>query len=150
MIIFFSHWEGKAGNEINFANTYWYVFGKRLLNIRKMKSYSQDQLSSASGVSVPTLVKIESGRGNPSFETIVALAVALEVHPAYLFFNNVNTNPDLEHVCTNIIHCLENLSEEKNIMSDFEDELEAIRDAFKSIAAKQLEKGKPSLAFLDK
>ncbi len=44
--------------------------GKKLKERRKVMSMSQNQLAEYTGLSVVTLSQIESGKANPSFETL--------------------------------------------------------------------------------
>jgi transcriptional regulator with XRE-family HTH domain len=56
------------------------LLGKRLQSIRKAKGMSQAQVSTASGVSIDTLTRLENGKGQePKLSTVIALAEALEV-----------------------------------------------------------------------
>lgn len=60
-------------------------FGNTLKKIRKQRGLSLRQLSAASGVEHPQIVKMEHGTRNPTFTTIADLADALEVDPGELF-----------------------------------------------------------------
>jgi len=69
-------------------------FGKNVVKLRermksseyKNRSISQQELSDKGGYfSKKTLGEIERGDGNPTLETILALAYVLEVHPKELF-----------------------------------------------------------------
>lgn len=69
-------------------------FGKNIVKLRKRiksseyknRSISQQELSDKSDYfSKKNLGDIERGDGNPTFETILALANILEVHPKELF-----------------------------------------------------------------
>ncbi len=52
---------------------------KNLLYQRKLKGYSQDKLSEATGVTVRTIQRIEKGEVNPHLETIKLLADGLNI-----------------------------------------------------------------------
>jgi len=53
---------------------------KNVAKIRKEKKLTQEALAHKAGISLHTLIKIESGRiGNPRIETVMGLAKALGV-----------------------------------------------------------------------
>lgn len=51
--------------------------GTRLRFYRKWRGYSQGQLSEKSGIHINHISKIETGKSNPSFLTLIALAKGL-------------------------------------------------------------------------
>jgi transcriptional regulator with XRE-family HTH domain len=55
------------------------VVGTNLRRLRTDQSLSLSDLSRSSGVAKATLSALESGRGNPTLETLSALAAALEI-----------------------------------------------------------------------
>jgi transcriptional regulator with XRE-family HTH domain len=55
------------------------VVGANLRRLRTDQSLSLSDLSRSSGVAKATLSALESGRGNPTLETLSALAAALEI-----------------------------------------------------------------------
>jgi transcriptional regulator with XRE-family HTH domain len=55
--------------------------GDRLRDLRKRKLLTQEQLAERSGVSVPTIVRIEHNQVEPRGSTIRKLASALGVEP---------------------------------------------------------------------
>ena len=60
-------------------------FGKRLVDLRKAKGVSQEQLSLESGVARSYLSGVERGQRNIALVNICRLASALNVPPSYLF-----------------------------------------------------------------
>lgn len=61
------------------------LFGKRLKEIRVEKGFNQLYLGTLSGLSEDFISQVERGINTPSFETIEALATALETDVAALF-----------------------------------------------------------------
>ena len=59
--------------------------GKNVLKFRTARSWSQQALAGEADLSLRYLAGVERGEENPSLETIVAIAEALEVSPAQLF-----------------------------------------------------------------
>jgi transcriptional regulator with XRE-family HTH domain len=56
------------------------MLGENVKRIRTKKGLSQDKLSKLAGVTLTTLVKIESGANdNPKIKTLKSIADALEV-----------------------------------------------------------------------
>ena len=56
------------------------MLSENVKRIRRQKGFSQDSLAKASGITLTTLVKIESGTNdNPTLKTLKNLAEALEV-----------------------------------------------------------------------
>ncbi len=58
--------------------------GDRLRWARRRRAWTQGDLANASGVSVPALTRIETGRTQPRPTTLVKLAHALQVNVAWL------------------------------------------------------------------
>lgn len=67
--------------------------GSQLNTLRKMRSLTIEALSSRSGVSIGLISQIERGRGNPSFNTLVQMAHALDVPIGRLFHSAEETSP---------------------------------------------------------
>jgi transcriptional regulator with XRE-family HTH domain len=61
------------------------TFGKRVRELRTGIGMTQPQLAEAIDMSVEWVRRIENGGASPSFETITALANALDVRPQDLF-----------------------------------------------------------------
>lgn len=57
---------------------------------RTKKGFSQAQLAEASSCSNGMIGLIEAGKAKPSFDMILAISKALEVHPADLFLRNTS------------------------------------------------------------
>lgn len=69
------------------------LLGRRLRDIRKAKGLTQEQLGSKADVSYKFIGEIERGQQNPSFDTLVKIADALEVELFELFrFDQGATN----------------------------------------------------------
>ncbi len=60
------------------------LFGKRLLDTRKKKKISQDELAKKVGVHAPVIGRYERDEVKPSIETALKIAQALEVSLDYL------------------------------------------------------------------
>lgn len=71
-------------------------FGAVIKHLRNEKGWSQGQLAVYSETSQPTVNQIETGKRNPSTETLVKLARALGVEVADLFPKGQAPLPDFE------------------------------------------------------
>ena len=60
------------------------MFGKRLREARMMRGFTQPQLADAIDVALRTYQQYEQGIRNPSFDSLVALANALDVSTDWL------------------------------------------------------------------
>ncbi len=56
-------------------------FGQHLRELREQRNLSPQALARAAGLETFHLLKIEDGRSNPLFSTILALAHGLELEP---------------------------------------------------------------------
>jgi transcriptional regulator with XRE-family HTH domain len=56
-------------------------FGRRLVVLRQQKGLSQRELAAAAGLEYRQIVRIEEGKVNLLFTTILALAKGLELGP---------------------------------------------------------------------
>lgn len=65
-------------------------FGRRLKKLRQGRGMTQEQLAEAAGISVDFLSLLERGVNAPSFDTLEALAAALEVPVRELFEFDLN------------------------------------------------------------
>ena len=54
-------------------------FGERLKDARREKGFTQEQLAEVLAVSTEFLSRMERGKGNPSLETLIKLAAALNL-----------------------------------------------------------------------
>ena len=61
------------------------LFGNRIRSLRTQLNLTQDQLAERMEMSAQYLSNIERGRENPTFETLVKLAKALEIEPWEMF-----------------------------------------------------------------
>ena len=55
------------------------TLGKRIKSLRKEKNLTQEELAHESGISVLHLIKIENGKSNPTFETLVKLSKGFDI-----------------------------------------------------------------------
>ena len=60
------------------------MIGLKVLNQRRMKGWTQKELSEASGVSRPKISDIERGKGPYNIELLLLIAKALDVNIADL------------------------------------------------------------------
>ena len=78
----------KGAREINVDTGHW-TFGERLHHLRKMKCWTLQQLSDASGVSVQHLCNLEIGhKRSPSLDTLHAIATGFEI-PIWILLKGV-------------------------------------------------------------
>lgn len=75
---------------------------------RQRRNFTQAKLAELCNVSNGTIGNIEAGKANPSFELILQLAQALDIHPAALFSLNYTpyqnyTKLQLEESLTNMV-----------------------------------------------
>lgn len=61
------------------------LIGKRIQDLRKSRKMSQEQLAEKMGISPKYLSSIERGKENPTLDTFIKLAAALETEIAELF-----------------------------------------------------------------
>ncbi|WP_407429539.1 helix-turn-helix domain-containing protein [Treponema sp.] len=73
-------------------NVYQSDFIANLIYYREQKGYTQATLAAVSNCSKGNIGGIEAGKSLPSFETILKIAYALEIHPADLFLRNTSKN----------------------------------------------------------
>lgn len=59
--------------------------GERIVFLRKELKLSQKQLAFEADIGLRTLRRIEKGEDNPTAETMLSIARALNVHPAVLW-----------------------------------------------------------------
>jgi transcriptional regulator with XRE-family HTH domain len=62
-----------------------YNLGERIKHLRATRGLSQGQLAREAHVSQPTVAQIESGRKDPSVQTLKQIAKALDIEIAALF-----------------------------------------------------------------
>ncbi|MCW5912221.1 MAG: helix-turn-helix transcriptional regulator [Cyclobacteriaceae bacterium] len=55
------------------------AFGKNLQKLRKGQSFTQEELAYNSGISLSQIVRIETGRINPTVCTLVVIAKTLKI-----------------------------------------------------------------------
>jgi transcriptional regulator with XRE-family HTH domain len=61
------------------------LIGKRIKSLRQAKALSQEQLAERIGISHKYLSSIERGKENPTLETFIRLADALNVETSEIF-----------------------------------------------------------------
>ncbi len=71
-------------------NSFQSEFISNLIYYREKKGYTQSTLAAVCGCSKGNIGVIESGKSTPSFEMILKIADALEIHPADLFLRNTS------------------------------------------------------------
>lgn len=67
------------------------IFRMNLKFYREQKKLSQSQLAIFADCTNGTIGQIEAGISKPSFDRIISIANALEIHPADLFLRNAST-----------------------------------------------------------
>ena len=67
------------------------LFGTSLRQCRRARRLTQAQLAEAADLSLEMIGRLERGLTAPSFETVAALATALQVAPAVLFGGEPST-----------------------------------------------------------
>ena len=65
-------------------------FIANLIYYREKKGFTQSTLAAVCDCSKGNIGGIESGKSSPSFELILKIAYALEIHPADLFLRNTS------------------------------------------------------------
>lgn len=60
-------------------------FGKHVASVRKENSVTQEELAFKTGVSLSQIARIETGKINPTLDTIVKLANGIGVEAKVLF-----------------------------------------------------------------
>ena len=61
------------------------LLGKKICTLRKFRNLTQEQLGEISGINYKFLGQIERGNQNPSFNTLIRIASALDVELVELF-----------------------------------------------------------------
>lgn len=67
--------------------------GKRIRALRKLKALTQEELGEKSGLSYKFVGEIERGKVNPSLDSLVRIANALDVKVGDLFPHDVDIFP---------------------------------------------------------
>lgn len=75
---------------LNFMNDYANDFFDNMIFYRTQKGLSQLELSGICNCGKSTISGIEARKHFPSFELILKIAYALEIHPADLFLRNAS------------------------------------------------------------
>lgn len=60
------------------------LLAKKLVEVRKSKGFSQEELSHQSGITLSQIARIETERINPTVSTIFKIARTLDIRPAEL------------------------------------------------------------------
>lgn len=81
------------------------LLGRRIRDIRKAKGWTQEELGSRADISYKFIGEIERGQQNPSFDTLVKIADALEVELYELlrFEEGIPSRKELESGVAKII-----------------------------------------------
>ncbi len=87
-------------------------FGRRIAQLRKYKSLSQEKLAEMCDINVNSLSYIETGKSFPSYETLEKLAKVLDVAPKEMFnFSEAVKNEDLLKLINKKIQIVKNDNE---------------------------------------
>jgi transcriptional regulator with XRE-family HTH domain len=70
------------------------LIGKRIKEARQAKGLSQESLSERIGMSAKYLSSVERGKENPTLDTLIKLADALEVETSELFNYQHKRSPE--------------------------------------------------------
>lgn len=73
------------------------TFGKRLVEMRKKRGLTQQQLCELVGVHVSHISNYENGRSQPTLDTIRRLALALDVTADELVFDPAERRPQVNN-----------------------------------------------------
>ncbi len=81
------------------------LLGRRVRDIRKARGWTQEKLGSKADVSSKFLGEIERGQQNPSFDTLVKIADALEIElcDLFQFEPGITNRKDIESRMTKIM-----------------------------------------------
>ena len=82
-----------------------YNLGERIKFLRTTRGLSQAQLAKSAGMSQPTIAQIESGRKDPSVQTLTQIANVLDVESAALFSTDDVFVFDLKRLRRKYTHC---------------------------------------------
>ncbi len=113
-------------------------FADQLIQARKMRRLSQQQLARRSGISQQAISKLESGKSSPSEYTIRQLAAALRVPMSALLEEEQIKKPTAESdgLMTDLINRIRQLPDPAlDRLSDFLDGLEAGQEIVSPVAA---------------
>ena len=96
-------------------NKYESDFIANLIYYRELRGYTQSVLAGLCDRTKGNIGVIESGKSAPSFEMIIRIAEALEVHPADLFLRNASkTRRDVhDFLEKEIVETVRNMVEKK-------------------------------------
>lgn len=79
------------------------LFGERLLNTRKKKKISQEELAKKIGVHAPIIGRYEREEVKPSIEMAVKIANALEISLDYLTgISDIELDKNITDIITNL------------------------------------------------
>ena len=80
--------------------------GSLIILNREKQGLTQSELAERSKISVRTIIKIESGGGNPTLEVLYPLVRALNIDPRDLFYpERKNEDPEIQELRTMIDQC---------------------------------------------
>ena len=75
-------------------DNYYDIFKTNLKFYREQKNLSQRELAIQADCTDGSIGMIESGKSKPSFDMIVKLAVAMDIHPADLFLRDASKSQE--------------------------------------------------------
>jgi len=97
------------------------LLGKRIKQVRKMKTLSQNALAEKAGLTPNFIAKIEGNNTSISLKTLVNIANALEISIDYLMLNDVSMLEQGKKTSTDLFidNMLQNFSEsDKELLID--------------------------------
>jgi len=97
------------------------LLGKRIKQVRKMKTLSQNALAEKAGLTPNFIAKIEGNNTSISLKTLVNIANALEISLDYLMLNDVSMLKQGKKTSTDLFidNMLKNFSEsDKELLID--------------------------------
>ncbi len=72
-------------NVDNILGEFLSVFGKRIKELREKKGYTLEEIDALCDIDPSDFSKIEKGKANITFRTLIKISLALEVNPRELF-----------------------------------------------------------------
>jgi len=84
------------------------VLGDVIRDTRLRLGYTQSQVAEKTGVEVRTIMHIENGKTNPTWEVVFPLIRALEIDPRTIFYPELNREDEaMAHIQILISSCSE-------------------------------------------
>lgn len=84
------------------------VLGRVIKDTRLRLGYTQSQVAEKAGVEVRTIMYIENGKTNPTWEVVFPLIRALEIDPRAIFYPELNRDDEaMAHIQILLSKCSE-------------------------------------------